>query len=496
MTNHHLKWVKWAMCMLAVSTWLTGPFSNASQSANHTSKRSDAVAPTCVDNSPAVWFASPTGNDGSSNPHNHNTPMTFRGAAEAAQLGDKVCVMGGTYAQVQTFYPPRSGTPLAWIVYQAYGDGPANIVWAATGLHCPPEGTDDCTMINVNALHGNSYLEFRGLNFDGRGLAGNAFACNNSHHLRYIGNTVFNVQGSGIGAVQCDYLTSDHNIVYHSGYSGTLANWTSGISYNQIKAFDCNDGLHNVISNNIVVGQYDNSPNHSDGNAFILDIDATPSGCAGTAAPYEPAALIVNNVAYGNGGRCAEALQVSFFWMMANNTCFKNNLDNVNANQANAASLDSNTASNGYFANNISVSWQASNPPYDQRNANVNIQYFANLAWGAPRFADPSGADFCAKSPQFIKADPTTVAPPYFDPSASGQYATAEPPFLLRNGLALQPGSPARCRGVDPTTLPGVPAQIAADMKNPSNVYFIYRNLNGNARPCMGSCWDLGAYQH
>src|SRR5207249_4716632 len=227
-----------------------------------------------------------------------------------------------------------------------------------------------------------------------------------SHHLRYIGNTVFNVQGSGIGAVQCDYLTSDHNIVYHSGYSGTLANWTSGISYNQIKAFDCNDGLHNVISNNIVVGQYDNSPN------------------------------------------------------------------------------------------NISVSWQASNPPHDQRNANVHIQYFANLAWGAPRFADPSGADFCAKSPQFIKADPTTVAPPYFDPSASGQYATAEPPFLLRNGLALQPGSPARCRGVDPTTLPGVPAQIAADMKNPSNVYFIYRNLNGNARPCMGSCWDLGAYQH
>ena len=132
---------------------------------------------------------------------------------------------------------------------------------------------------------------------------------------------------------------------------------------------------------------------------------------------------------------------------------------------------------------------------FDQRNANLNIQYFANLAWGAPCFADPSGADFCAKGPQFIKADPMTVAAPYFDPSASGQYAAAEPPFLLRNGLTLRPGSPARCRGVDPTTLPGVPAQIAADMKNPSNVYFIYRDFNGNARPCMGSCWDLGAYQ-
>ena len=72
-----------------------------------------------------------------------------------------------------------------------------------------------------------------------------------------------------------------------------------------------------------------------------------------------------------------------------------------------------------------------------------------------------------------------TIAAPYFDPSTPGQYAAAEPPFLLRNGLTLQPGGPARCRGVDPATLPGVPAQVAADMKNPSNVYFIYRDFNG-----------------
>src|SRR5437660_9915748 len=98
MTNHHLKWVKWAMCMLAVSTWLTGPFSNASQSANHTSKRSDVVAPTCVDNSPAVWVASPTGNDGTSNTHNHNTPMTYRRAAAPSQPGQQVRVTRETTA--------------------------------------------------------------------------------------------------------------------------------------------------------------------------------------------------------------------------------------------------------------------------------------------------------------------------------------------------------------------------------------------------------------
>ena len=110
--------------------------------------------------------------------------------------------------------------------------------------------------------------------------------------------------------------------------------------------------------------------------------------------------------------------------------------------------------------------------------------------------ADPSGVDFCAKNSQFLKADPMIVAAPYFDATAPGQYAAAEPPFLLENGLTVQPGSPAQCRGVDPTRLPGVLAQVAADMKNPANAYFSYADLNGNPRPGSVGCWDLGAYQH
>jgi hypothetical protein len=187
---------------------------------------------------------------------------------------------------------------------------------------------------------------------------------------------------------------------------------------------------------------------------------------------------------------------VGFFWMMANNTCFKNNLDNVNANQANSGSLRTNAANNGYFVNNVSVSWQPSNPPYDERLTNTNIQYFKNVSWGGPCYAYPSGTDFCAPNPQFIKADPTFAAAPYFDPTATGQYSPAAPPFLLANGLTLQSWSPAYCQGVDPTTLPGVPAQVAADMKNPNNLYYIYTDLTGNPRPATGGCWDLGAYQH
>src|SRR6202030_811650 len=36
--------------------------------------------------------------------------------------------------------------------------------------------------------------------------------------------------------------------------------------------------------------------------------------------------LIINNVVYGNGGRCIEAYVVTNFWIV-NNTCYKNNLD-------------------------------------------------------------------------------------------------------------------------------------------------------------------------
>jgi len=496
MENRLMKQLKLVLCLAALGNMLTGPFLGSSYSAVRLSMPFAVIDTTnCAPNSPTVWFAASNGDDGNDG-KTPQTPMSVYGATHTALPGHRICFMGGTYAETGTFYPPRSGTPSAWIVYQAYGDGPVNVVWTPTTLACPPAGTADCTMVNAVPSSGNSYLEFRGFTFYGQGLAGDAFGCNNSHHLRFIGNTVYNVQGAGVGAVQCDYLVSDHNIVYHSGYSGTTASWTSGISYNQIKAFDCNDGLHNVISNNIAVGQYDNSPYHSDGSGFILDMDATPSACAGTAAPYEPAALVSNNVAYGNGGRCAEAFQVSFFWMMANNTCYINNLDNVNANQANTGSLSTNAANNGYFADNISVSWQASNPPYDQRNTNTNIQYFANLAWGGPCWVDPDGSDFCADNPQFIKADPRFAAAPYFDPTAAGQYAPAAPPFLLANGLTPQSVSPVYCQGVDPTTLPGVPAQVAADMQNAGNAYYIYKDFNGKARPGAGGCWDLGAYQH
>jgi hypothetical protein len=69
-------------------------------------------------------------------------------------------------------------------------------------------------------------------------------------------------------------------------------------------------------------------------------------------------------------------------------------------------------------------------------------------------------------------------------------YSSALVPSLLGNGLTLLPISPAFAKGIDPSTLPGLSASLASDLKK-----FIYTDINGKTRP-QGGAVDLGAYQH
>ncbi|PYT96984.1 MAG: hypothetical protein DMG38_21875 [Acidobacteria bacterium] len=69
-------------------------------------------------------------------------------------------------------------------------------------------------------------------------------------------------------------------------------------------------------------------------------------------------------------------------------------------------------------------------------------------------------------------------------------YFSALPPLQLGNDLILQPGSPAYGKGIDPSTLSGLPSAILSDLKN-----YIYTDINGKARP-LGGGSDPGAYQH
>jgi hypothetical protein len=419
-------------------------------------------------------FASPSGNDSNSGTLS-SAPKTFLGAAAATGPGSVLCLLAGTYDLSSSFDPPSNGTPAAWIVYKNYGDGPVKFVW--TG---PADASAMFHLGSGSFPSGPSYLEFRGLNLDGQGNAGDAFFCRGGHHLHFIGNSMSHTGGSGIGSRDCDYLIADHNLISHDGYMPASTpypqwyGWTSGISYNSNQWFDSYAGFHNIISNNIVVGEYDSSSNHTDGNGIILDL-STGSYSASTA--HTPPVLIINNVVYGNGGRCIEAFVVTNFWIV-NNTCYKNNLDPA---LGNAGSFTSNNSHDGYFINNVAVAWSSSYPTYSEEGTNYNIQYFADLHFGSPinfSYSDPS---------QFLQADPSFVNPPSL---SGGQYATALAPSLLGNGLTLQPSSPAIGKGIDPSTLSGLPSALASDLKK-----YIYTDINGNPRP-LGGGSDLGAYQH
>src|SRR5439155_3086646 len=129
---------------------------------------------------------------------------------------------------------------------------------------------------------------------------------------------------AGISTKWCDYITADHNTVFHSGY---LQGWASGISYNSTQWLDTYVGFHNFVTNNIISGSYDGSTNHSDGNGIIMDLS---NNSYDYSTANTPPALVANNVVYENGGRCIQAYVVTNIWVV-NNTCYKNALDTLEA---------------------------------------------------------------------------------------------------------------------------------------------------------------------
>ena len=286
-----------------------------------------------------------------------SAPKSFQGAANSTQPGSVVCLLGGTYNLSSSFSPSISGSPSSWIVYKNYDSTPVNFVWTGAADASPM-----FKLGNGSFPSGPAYLEFQGLNLNGNGNAADGFFCRGAHHLRFLNNSISNTGGSGIASIGCDYLSSDHNLINHNGYIPSSAanpswySWTSAISYNSNQWFDNYPGFHNIISNNIITGEIDQSTSQTDGNGIIFDLS---SGSYDPSTANTPPGLIVNNVVYGNGGRCIVAYVVTNFWIV-NNTCYSNDLD---TSESGFGSIEPSDSHNGYIINNIAVAYTSGHPP-------------------------------------------------------------------------------------------------------------------------------------
>jgi len=162
----------------------------------------------------------------------------------------------------------------------------------------------------------------------------------------------------------------------------------------------------------------------TDGNGIILDILKQ-----GTAP-----ALVVNNVVYGNGGRCIAVFNYTNFWVV-NNTCQKNNLDTQEPGLGSFSAMGTSSTGysgtlNGYFVDNISDVWSANNAiPYyysDDPAIPSTVVFDANLYNGR---TDGACCNFSPQPAQnFISGDRFLADPRFVHPTAPGQYAASRPP--------------------------------------------------------------------
>jgi len=397
-------------------------------------------------------------------------PKTLHGASSISKPGDVICLLGGTYKLSSTFYPEQSGTANAWIVYKNYGDGDVQFVWAA-----------DASAADINMFHfysrtfpaGKSYIEIRGLKFDGNNTASAALKCAGSHHLRFIDNTIQNTGESGIATKFCDYVTAIGNKIHHTGYN---QGWSSGISYNSHQWFDTYPGFHSVAVNNFISGNYDNSSHQTEGNGIIIDLSDSSYNFN---SANTPPVLVANNVVYGNGGRCIIAFVVTNVWVV-NNTCYKNSLD---LRQSSIGEFAASSSKNSYFINNIAQAWN-NHWTYQQIAPNQNIVFYRNIFYGGATdftYADPT---------QLINTNPLFVNPPPIEEAKAGQQAMALSSEQLGNGLSILSTSPALDTGIDPTTLPNLPREIVDGLR-----LYVLRDVVGTPRPC-GAAFDIGAYEY
>jgi parallel beta-helix repeat protein len=292
---------------------------------------------------------------------------TLQKAANTVRAGDTVYIMNGTYTnsdnepgfyQSQVVFMMHSGTPTAWITFEALeGHHPQIVVQQAFGVR----------IVAAEPFHTNNtlaYIRLKNLrvignspqiplcdalnqprscnknegdvnwNYNGSGISvgsENTFAekGNVVHHIEIINCEVSDCAAAGISAYRSDYVTITGCKVYNNGWKSTFG--SSGIHvYNprNTKFITAELDYHFMISGNQIYNNRNEVPffngkkcnGYTDGNGIIID-DANND--QSNKEKFKGKFLIENNVIYENGGSGITIFQ-SDEVNIRNNSTYKN----------------------------------------------------------------------------------------------------------------------------------------------------------------------------
>jgi parallel beta-helix repeat protein len=282
-----------------------------------------------------TFYISLTGNDSNDGRSERTAFATPQKAIDAAQPGDIILVMNGTYSRpagepektpVARFVRP--GTPSGWITLKNFPG------------HQPVFSSHGQTAINISQSAGESqvlsYIEIRGLHVRGNGdtareqfpnelgtfspnVHSQGILINGRtgpdskprlptdmvHHIRLADNVVEFNTADGIYVEFCDWLFVENNRIENNCWT-TPGYAPSGFALMGYANFDALDNIHKIlIAGNRASGNRLTVKNHPwgenpkskfyNGNGFLLDANADKS------VTYLGRTLVQNNLATNNG---------------------------------------------------------------------------------------------------------------------------------------------------------------------------------------------------
>lgn len=316
------------------------------------------------------FYVSPTGSDAADGRTPATAFATPQRAADAARAGDVVLLMEGTYTSpgnpdisnvpAETMNSPlwrpwwvertggnitlkNAGTPAAWIVFRAHpgqnavlfnADGWHGVRFGQTAAYVEVRGltiqgdspnlnladaTADAALGEKNGLlyHGAARFNANGILADGRP---GKTPDQRPHHLRIIGNHLFDHSGAGVTLIGIEHVTIEGNLShgnchamrYGSSSFSTLLTWdwddtqshriffVGNISHSNRTDVPCSIIEHDEKGNPLPRKLTDK---FSDGNGIIVDVNQNNKKSKHVDyPPYNGRTLVQNNLVYNNGG--------------------------------------------------------------------------------------------------------------------------------------------------------------------------------------------------